>query len=221
MGWRLLLFLTEFAPFLLSGLASLVAYLLNMRLEDASAAKGSRLRAFLKKWVKYRVSKEKKTKFAKELIFSLTLLTAFAFAPFIRFIFAYVGNAWSELLSKYPAGVVKFGAIGCLIFISFVLFWVRKKRRRAYAFLEVAVGIVMAWDALSFVDTAPLSIGMTERLFSSDGLKLLAAIYVIIRGLVNWDERPKSTVANNKEQQVSNDQLPGSAHPVIQGAADQ
>ena len=220
MGWRFLIFLSEYAPLLLSFMASIVAYLLNLRLEDASAAKGSRLRAFLKRWVEYRVSKEKKSRFAKELILTITILAAFAFAPSIRFIFAYVGNAWNELVSKYPTGLVKFGAVACLIILSFVLFRVRRKFRRVYAFLEIAVGIVMAWDALSFVDTATLSIDMTGKLFSSDGLKLLAAIYVIIRGLVNWDERPKSTSANGREPQELNNTLPESSPPVVQEAVD-
>jgi hypothetical protein len=206
MLWRLLLILGEYAPLLLSGFASIVAYLLNLRLEDAESVKGSRLRQILKKWVNYRVSQENKSDIFKKLIFPLTLVAAFALMPSIRVIFAYVGNTWDEIVARYPATVVKCGAIFCLAILAIALFFARKYFRRFYAFIEIAIGLTMAWDALGFVDTTSVTPahspidwdGVTGKLFSSDGLKILAAIYVIIRGLVNWDERPKPSPENIK-----------------------
>ena len=204
MLWRLLLALSEYAPLLLSGFASIIAYLLNLRLEDAEVVKGSRLRRILKKWVNYRVSKEKRSSIFKNLIFPITLVAAFALMPSIRVVFAYIGNTWDDIVARYPTTVVKCGAIFCLAILAVGLFLSRKYLRRFYAFIEIGIGLIMAWDALGFVDSTGIAPtyspidwnSMTGKLLASDGLKILAAVYVIIRGLVNWDERPKTSTEN-------------------------
>jgi hypothetical protein len=199
MFWRLLLALSEYAPVLISGFASIVAYLLNLRLEDAEVVRGSRLRRILKKWVNYRVSKENKSGIFKNLIFPITLVSAFALMPLIRIMFAYISNTWNNLLARYPTTAVKCGAMFCFAILAIALFFSRKYLRGFYAFIEIGIGFAMAWDALRFVNITVathtyFSIdwnSLTGKLFFSDSLKILAAIYVVIRGLVNWDERPR------------------------------
>jgi hypothetical protein len=52
----------------------------------------------------------------------------------------------------------------------------------------------MAWDALSFVQAPAVASGelpayWAGKVFSPNSLKVMAAVYVIIRGLVNWNEK--------------------------------
>src|SRR5262249_52274283 len=171
--------------FILSAIASLTAYLLNWRPKDVSAKSKLRLKDYwlreLNRWGAYRKQKEAASDLFKRLVDIATIIAAFALTPSLRKSFDYGGDLWHQAITNYPYKVVKVAAIIILAGLAFSLFLFRKYFRRSYAFLEIAVGLAMAWDALGFVDPSDLAAnnpnldwsGMTGRLLSSNGLKVL------------------------------------------------
>lgn len=81
-----------------------------------------------------------------------------------------------------------------LLALAGLLFYTRHRFPRVYAFLEIVIGMTMAWDALAFVQGVPVpdlqtSTYWAEKIFSPNALRIMAAAYVMVRGLVTWDEK--------------------------------
>ena len=192
---RVLLFLAEYGALLLSLISPVIAYLLNFdRRKIVDKEQPTFKDVWLKSWVRFRDRLKEKGVFGELVIPVVTLALAFALTPLINRVVTFVGTLWEQTALAYPYKALRVGVCFLLFAVAWMLFLMRKRLPRGYAFLEIGIGLWMAWDALSFVqqpDGVEVASYFASRLLSPDVLRIMAAVYVIIRGLVNWNDRSR------------------------------
>lgn len=101
-----------------------------------------------------------------------------AIAPWLSIIY----ERSVEYLGRTSANIV--GVVLVFIF-GLLLFWFREAYRSKYGLLEVAFGLVSGWFAVSKFEAA----GYAES------LGLVAAVYLVVRGMDNYKQGRSTTLA--------------------------
>lgn len=84
-----------------------------------------------------------------------------------------------------------------IIVVARGLFWFRDYSRNTYGLLEMALGIVAGWYGVSKLEAA----GLTE------GISIIAAVYLIVRGLDNHTEAMNTAMAEEQSQALKRQAL--------------
>jgi hypothetical protein len=190
----LFLFMAEYGGLILSLISPVIAYLLHFHRDTTTEKEKPTFKdVWLQQWVNFRERLKERGSIWRQIIIAATLITALGLTPLINRIFAEIGNIWEQTAVAYPYRTVRFSACVLLFLVALVLFWMRRRFPRGYAFLEISVGLWMAWDALSFMQEPDSPIEMSAHISAGinipNTLRIMAAVYVIIRGLVNWNDR--------------------------------
>ncbi len=109
------------------------------------------------------------------IFLGLFVLTAVILCVLFYFLYqvgpTIVSNSW-RLLSHLPAAQLLL--VGCFVILGAGFYWLREKRRLLYGLIEVCFAVVSIWHAVGLAIVDP-----------SQWLLMLAAVYVLVRGLDN------------------------------------
>jgi hypothetical protein len=178
---RILLMVAEYGGLFFG---AVVFYLLNFRPVGLSESRLN-FREFLSKWIEFRKKKEKHP--ATEIVIStLTIVSAVTVVPFASRLWEWVRNLWFTTVVAHRNTAAQIAAIAAVIIVAYALYLLRKWSLKTYAYLEILVGLMMTFAAVGFLEAPEATPNVSLAGAGVPlGLRVMAAVYVMIRGWVN------------------------------------